>query len=829
MASPIQIVLNTEHYDETRETSGGGPKKDFFAHRDLEFREHKATLIAQLEIIAEELATNPHSDLGYVKVILRKSAWAKSHRPLKALFKPKRTPIVGGADLGVVLVKARPQELLLIAESISRAEDHTSIREIQGKPVPYPSSGRSEAGAIERIEIYGADDRRGFSLDEAVTWLSRSNTGGSYEVEIFDVPPPRGDWDALDESHRRLFQSFGEGFMALGNGLMVQRLSTRARGQPLLSVRISRSTVAPTLRLGPPPRASQRRELAPFDASQERHRQILAFLDRHPLVRKVSLPGVVVRTTACQGRVQPSEAAVPIRDSTRTYPKIGIIDGGLGAVLSDWVIDRWDILADKHKDLGHGTFIGGLAVVGGALNGAQCCPDPDGTELVDLAVFPSENSNAFPSYYPVGIPQFFDEVENAIGEVRSRHGVRIFNMSLNAEQPTALDRYGPHAARLDRISEDNDAIVFVSAGNIDSRNQRPEWPADATQALGTIATSIGDTLLTPAESIRNVAVAAVNPPDHPISIPFAPCRYSRRGPGLRAGAKPDLAHVGGSGTPTPPREHALFSLTPNGTVISGCGTSYATPLVAKTAATLDHAIEGDVSRETLIGLLIHHARIPKPLQAKALAPVARHLVGFGVPPSADRILETDDHEITLVFASRIRRDQQVTFRFPWPASLVSPVGTCRGAARLTLVSTPPLDPRFGAEFVRINLEAALQQQQPDGKWRGRLNPIYLPDRSEYPAIEAELIEHGLKWSPVKVFARTMPRGVGTSSNWRLAIRYLTRAEEEMPEDGVPFTAILTISDPEGKRPVFNDLRQTLLALGVQIADIRIAARITPRV
>jgi hypothetical protein len=75
----------------------------------------------------------------------------------------------------------------------------------------------------------------------------------------------------------------------------------------------------------------------------------------------------------------------------------------------------------------------------------------------------------------------------------------------------------------------------------------------------------------------------------------------------------------------------------------------------------------------------------------------------------------------------------------------------------------------------------------------------------------------------------MPRGVGASSNWRLAINYLTRSGEEMPDEGVPFTTILTISDPEGAQPVFNELRQSLVALGVQIADIRTAARVTPRV
>jgi hypothetical protein len=75
----------------------------------------------------------------------------------------------------------------------------------------------------------------------------------------------------------------------------------------------------------------------------------------------------------------------------------------------------------------------------------------------------------------------------------------------------------------------------------------------------------------------------------------------------------------------------------------------------------------------------------------------------------------------------------------------------------------------------------------------------------------------------------MPRGVGKSSNWRLFVNYLTRAGEEMPETGVPFTAILTISDPEGRHPVFTDMWQSLNALGVRIEDIRTAARIVTRV
>jgi hypothetical protein len=831
MASPIQIVLNPQNYEEARDAGGGGGRKDFFAHRDDEFRAHQAGLIAQIDKISGVLSAQAQGDVGFVKVILRREAWAKSHRPVTALFRADRTPVVGGGDLGVMIIESRPGSLRQVAAEIAKAETHTQMRlnEQKQKEEPNPSARKSEAGAIDRIELYGPSDRRAFSLEEAVAWLSNPMTGSSYQVELFEEPPARSEWDRLDDGHRRLVESFVVGFNALGPGLAVDRLAPSGSKQPILAVRLGQSADVPVLRLTESAAVERRRVPVPFNPNVEQHARLLAFLDTHPLVRRVDLPGIIARASPFQAsptRSRPTAAAIPVRDSRRTYPRMGIIDGGISGVLGDWVIDRWDVLADEDTDLAHGTFIGGLATVGAALNGPLICTEPDGAELVDVAVFP--NAGTFASYYN-DLPQFFDEMGNAIADARARHGVRVFNMSLNILQPVAPDRYSRHAARLDHIAEVNNAVVFISAGNINAQDLRPEWPADATAALVNLANGRNDGLLTPAESARNVAVAALNPPGHDGCLPFAPTRFSRRGPGLRAGVKPDLAHVGGAGSQHPILGHGLFSILPDGTVVDGCGTSYASPLAAKTAAVLDHAIEGEVSRETLIGLLVHHAETPALLQSKALAPIARQMVGFGMPPSADRILETGDHAITLVFASRIQRDQQINFRFPWPASLVGPGGRCRGRAKLTLISTPPLDARFGAEFVRVNIKASLQQEQASGGWKSQLDPLYLPSKRQGPAVEAELIEHDLKWSPVKVLAKTFPQGVGPSSNWRLFVEYLTRAGEVMPAEGVPFTAIVTISDPQGEQPVFNDMRQNLQALGVQIADIRTAARITPRV
>lgn len=835
MASPIQIVLNPENYEEAREAGGGGGRKDFFAHRDAEFITHRTALMNQLDAISGVLSAQSQGDVGFVKVILRREAWAKSHRPVTRLFRDNYTPVVGGGDLGVMIVEASPSTLRQVAAEIARAETYTNMRfnEKKQKDEPYPSAQKSEAGAIDRIELYGPADRRNFSAEEAVAWLSKPMTGSSYQVELFKSPPPRSEWDRLDVGHRRLVESFVAGFDALERGLEVDRLPNHPNKQAILSVRLDQSSDQPVLRLNETPVGERRRDLSLFNPDVRRHAKLLAFLDNHPLVRRIELPGIVVRAASLSAqtpRTRPTDVPIPIRDNQRNLPRIGIIDGGISKVLSDWVIHRWNILADEDVDLAHGTFIGGLTTVGSALNGAETCPEPDGAELVDIAIFPNDRkAGAFASYYPDGLPQFFDEMESAVSDTRARYGVRVFNMSLNILQPAALDRYSLYAARLDQIAETNNAVVFISAGNTKPQDFRVEWPANAAAALAGIANARNDGLLTPAESARNVTVAALNPPGHNGCIPFAPTRFSRRGPGLRAGVKPDLAHVGGAGSPDPMLGHGLFSILPDGKIIDGCGTSYASPLVAKTAAVLDHAIEGEVSRETLIGLLVHHAEIPVPLQARLLAPIARNMVGFGMPPPADQILETGDHAITLVFASRIRRGQQINFRFAWPASLVGSGGKCRGRAKITLISTPPLDARFGAEFVRVNINATLQQEQQDGKWLGRLEPTYLPARREVPAVEAELIEHDLKWSPVKVLAKTFPQGVGPSSNWRLFIDYLTRAGEVMPEEGVPFTAIVTISDPDAEQPVFNDMRQNLQALGTQIADIRTAARITPRV
>lgn len=245
-------------------------------------------------------------------------------------------------------------------------------------------------------------------------------------------------------------------------------------------------------------------------------------------------------------------------------------------------------------------------------------------------------------------------------------------------------------------------------------------------------------------------------------------------------------------------------------------------------ASLDNAIEGEVSRETLIGLCIHNANLPETMQDKKLNEIAKHLVGFGIPLGSEEILNGKDNSITLVFANRVTIGKKLSFKFAWPSCLVKN-GKCVGYAKLTVISTPPLNYRYGSEFVRVNIDARLRQLKDDGKYTGRLTPVYTPELGDGGLSEKAQIQHSFKWSPIKVYEKTFKKGVGTSTDWKLDVEYLTRDGEILPNGGVPFTVLLTISDPKEEAPVFNDMRQTLQSIGVQTVDIKTAARIVSRV
>lgn len=796
--NPLQVVLNSNDYQYIPDRTGFGSAKDFFAGRDSEFVEHRDRLVSDLDRIGRRMMQTERAVLSYVHVTLDSDAWAKTKRPTTKIFPPSKVPLVGGTTLGDMIVEVTPENIEFIRTSIQSAEGtvENALDKRTEKLVPKPSRARSEVGAIRELRLHRASDRRNFSAQDAVSWFQDPRSGGMYVVETFVDPRPGDAKDAQRQRAVAAFRDLKESLGELGLELEVADTGTRWRSVRLLFIRLSSERI-------------------------ENHEALLRHLDEHPIVRRVSLPPIIGLEHR-GGQDAAGVAEIPPMQPNGSYPVLGIVDTGVETIpaLEAWCHGRADVVSDSGQDRSHGTFIAGLSVAANSLNNHAVLAELP-CKFFDLALHPTQEEDYY-DVYPRGFIDFLEQLDAELSFATTT-GARVFNMSMSIENQVTDAGYGDFATLLDEIADKHDVIFVLPAGNLPPEIQRAAWPTDpaeVAQMLASYRHQDKDRLFQPAESIRSISVGAVEPPDK--TGRMVPAMYTRRGPSTALGLKPDVAHVGGRGGRSP----GLYSVGSSGSLVSDSGTSFAAPIVAKTLAALDHLIEGDVERETLIGLLIHHTSLPTPLNHRKVSKFAADFVGHGVPPLATEMLVTDDHSVTLAFVGTLQASHVLEFPFTWPAGLVTSTGACRGRARLTLVYRAPTHRNFGAEYVRVNMDARLQQEVIDKvtgevSWKGRL-------KAEGKLYERNLIEHGHKWWPIKRSECSSPRGQGASSQWKLVIDSLCRTDFEFPREGIPFTAILSLDDPRKKAAVFDEVRQALRNQGASLADIRTSQRVKPR-
>jgi hypothetical protein len=571
---PVQVVTNPQQLraprTPNRPTTNG---TDFFAGDDDGFVRHRDALVVSLESIAAALGSatwmTAFGGTAHVRVTMAARAIAKTHRPQKKVFPASLTPHVATAAIGEPIFAVTPASLASVI-AVVKAVPKDVPDKLNTKTnllVPNPSRARCEVSAIASIELWTAADRRKFSVAEATHWLGRSDAGPNYIVNFFPLAHAERD-ETLATAQRTSLRS-------LEQSLSNQSLEARGRSQlgrgtgAIVTMRLLRAGEPSRLELGiaSDPVGTKITSSDVVVTDDDRHESLLALLEKNPLVRDITLPPVPMRETPTG--VASDELplpAVPPRDDG-SFPLVGVIDGGVSDVLGAWIEDRWGQLAVADRDDEHGTFIGGLLAFAGTLNPKYLADLPGGCGIVDVDVLPTDPGGtgiAFGRYYPNGVIDFMDEVEAAVTDIRSRLGVRVFNFSLNFVAPGDPARYGYAARRIDQIARDNDVIFVISAGNLSPTQQRTEWPEDPSAAISSIVGDRGALINEPAESLFNVAVSALNPPGLKNVVPYALARYSRRGPGLRGATKPDLAHVGGSGTSDPVLGQGLRSYDSSG-------------------------------------------------------------------------------------------------------------------------------------------------------------------------------------------------------------------------------------------------------------------------
>ena len=201
--------------------------------------------------------------------------------------------------------------------------------------------------------------------------------------------------------------------------------------------------------------------------------------------------------------------------------------------------------------------------------------------------------------------------------------------------------------------------------------------------------------------------------------------------------------------------------------------------------------------------------------------------GFGMPPDLPVVLGCEPWQCTLIFeleiAPSVAYEKAV---FPMPKCLCVEEDTVKASVLMTLVHEPDLDASFGSEYCRSNIEVSLGTYDTgeDGK-QHQQKQIPEDPKLTGSAYEKDLVEHGFKWSPVKVYRREMSRVQGET--WRLALSAEHRSGQATLE---PQRAalIITVSDPLKKAPVYDEMVVQMNNLGWLANDLQIRTRLRPQ-
>ena len=501
-------------------------------------------------------------------------------------------------------------------------------------------------------------------------------------------------------------------------------------------------------------------------------------------------------------------------------PIIGVVDSGIDpsiAELQSLLVGRETHIPIQFSDRKHGSLVGALAATGGGFT-----PDPGYfpaplARLLDVQILGSgqyetideddlliQIEDAVERYGPLAISR-----PNAVDEP-----VIIWNLSLGYDSAAPEDLFSAVAMELDRIAQENGVVFTVAAGNYQLPPLRGWQPG-----LGPddIANGV-DRISPPADAALAVAVGSLSDTSNPPTASPAeyPSPFSRRGPGPGMLVKPDVVHYGGTCGKYLEPVQGIRGPHRNGTALEDIGTSFAAPRVAAQLAELTGALpDPEPELLKLLLLLSCASRGDHDIENREMV----NYYGFGFPESPVSLLSCNPWECMVLLRGELRPGLALQTPFPFPPSLTEGRRT-RGFVRMGLVYAPFLDSSMGAEYCQTNITASLGRvfQDPmDGSlsYRGEIPPIP-GEHGASAQFERDLIEHGWKWSPAKLYERTFTRMQATEIGWRLGVRLLLRRELEDRRDDVrqSFWLGIRIADPEERSPVYQEMHQRIQSMAL---------------
>lgn len=375
-------------------------------------------------------------------------------------------------------------------------------------------------------------------------------------------------------------------------------------------------------------------------------------------------------------------AAFP-RDPSVIYPRLGVLDNGIAdiAPLKDWVVrPESRQFVDDDLERTHGTMVAGVALYGDRLEDRAWVGANGGIELVDAPILPR------------GIVMEDDltrYLDRALGDAHEL--ARVWALAVSVNRPASTAGFSSFARTIDRLCRTYNVLVCKSAGNTMAFADENISPHISSGAESVLALTVGSA----AHIMEAGDLAEID----------APSPFSCKGPGPEFIVKPEVMHYGGNAAVNARGEivqHGVKTFDVAGHVVSVCGTSFATPRVAATAAVLAHELGSEASALLLKTLLIHAANYRNWKHKLSDAEVKS--LGFGIPPSAPDILHDDPYSATFVMEGELFKKNHIEILdFPMPSCLIRD-GVYTGHVTVTLAIEQILNESQGRERCQSDVD-----------------------------------------------------------------------------------------------------------------------------
>ncbi len=744
--NPILLMPYTRQ--ELRPKQGGGSSPEPLVDVGDSFRAEVSSRLDGLANAADAQHATPERPFP-VKIRLHEKALAKSNRPY-ALLQSHALPVEAVDRIGELVVGGTGSSLRSLASTVERASS---------KADRYAISTLASIEPWSVADIFGVED-----VESATKVIDDARAAGSYlKITLFP-------WMQLRLASEATIERGEDGSVEAIAPAVTDIAQTYVRDAHIDLYSAMVATSRPVI------------YAAVTDLTT------VQSLSAIPGVRKVSIAEEFTTGLDSQPEfyspVRPF-ASTELRARNEDAPVVGVLDTGVSAGhLDPWIDDRvaYDVGADR--DPGHGTFAAGLIVDARNLNdGDDSFPD-DAAAIVDAQVMPGS-----------GISEAFlhERVVEVVTNPNMSH-VKVWNCSFGSRRVGAPE-YGTFAQELDAISAEHGVLFVVAAGNYVHLPERG-WPPASGIAFE-------DRISSPAEAVRALTVGARAHKGGRVTA-GSPASYTQRGPNFAAHIKPEVCHWAGDVSVAGDLDgFGVQSLVPSGELAESVGTSFAAPQVSSIAANTWQALEQSgavdhVTPELVKGLLVHSAA----LADTTTEPQYRDYYGWGVPNSSSAVLGNDGgsfttvHEVVLTPGSNWLKSP-----FPVPECLITEGNKFQGEVFLTIAYSPPIDPAFGAEAVRYEVDGGFGSMMMSPKGRMEFKSITPGERPSSDLWEANQIAEG-KWAPIKTYRHRYPRGKA-GGDWALRLSLTERVSNEVGQEQLVY-AIVTFRGLEDGMPVYRN-------------------------